>query len=352
MVINMKILFYFSKILILILLSACNNQNDFKPKQQDVALAQNTVEIQKPKTFDTTFTDTLINVYRKGDDFYQIHEFRNQNYKIIFHNLVELFEGEVSINRNYFEVYQNDKLLFQRFSDHFVDDSVGNLNKIKNYTKNANYPRSPKKCVMESFSISDAAFYIEQFGNVFKNDKPYMVINSHHNGGNVGGSYFTILEFGDTLRTVLDIFYHHGLDEGEEFYFKDTDGDAIPEVKVLLSFNYTNNDDTGIAMHFQNVFLKYVDDNFGLDTTRMNKPEPNEKQLLKIIKKIKQESYNGDYDRKRLLYYNMIGLTYSGNLKSAYKLLELASKELKISTEEFKREFDQRLNDLPFIVKN
>ncbi len=105
----------------------------------------------------------------------------------------------------------------------------------------------------------DAAFYVETFGNVFKNGKPNIVINSNHNSSNAGGSHFFVFEFDDTLRSVIEVFHHHW--SANDFYFKDTDGDGIPEVGLIISFQYTEDDCTLLTLHFQDLFLKFLEGN-------------------------------------------------------------------------------------------
>ncbi len=89
----------------------------------------------------------------------------------------------------------------------------------------------------------------------------------------------------------------------------------------------------------------------------MNKSKPNEKELKRQIRKIADMSgYYEDeelnemiiYHIERLLFYKMIELTYSGNLKSAYKLCEMASKKYGIPYQKFRFDFDRRKKVFPF----
>lgn len=197
----------------------------------------------------------------------------------------------------------------------------------------------------------DGSFYALSSGNVFKNGKPYIVINSKYNGGNHGGSILIIFELLDSLKTIVNTFYTYSY-EDKNLLFKDDDSDSIPELKMYILFSYGKDDNSTLTMHFQLMCLKFINGKFVLDTVKMNKSAPNELKLKQIVKNIEELSENGNvpsYNRKRELFYKMVELVYSGNLESAYKLLSIVAIKYRINEEKFKAEFEKRMQTFPFL---
>lgn len=312
---------------------------DIKPKAKS-----DSVVIKKLKPI--VITDSIITYFKDKENSFQKHTYFVDNYRIVFNNLLLNSSEPIFIN-NSVEIWQNDKCLFLKCSDFTAYDKESKdeyekskLDIIKNSKK---VSKTEKAYEIEAKGHFQASYFLEQIGDIYKTGIPYVIINSNHNGGNAGGSDLLVFELGDTIRKVLDIFAHYG-EEDSEYDIKDIDGDSTPEIIYGNTFQYTRDDCALMDLYFIKTILKFRDGNYHLYTQKMKKAPPNQKELNKIMVGIYDDNYEG-YIMKRNLYYAMIDLAYSGNKASAFKLMEMTCKKYKIKLAEFKKYFDERLEE-------
>jgi hypothetical protein len=252
-------------------------------------------------------------------------------------NLVGVLQSETSFNDYTLRIYRDD--------DSF-EGSFEILRRGKRVHVQQGY-----KFQLSSFDDFDEKQPLFQIGrDIAGNGIPNLVVLEWTGGAHCCYN-FNVFEIGEEFRKITTLEAEHSLDAG----FLDLDGDGRLEFKMQdWTFAYWNA--SFVESPAPGLILRYQQGEYRLAGDLMLRPPPTKKKLAAMAKTVKaafntQATPSYDWQIPPELWGEMLDLIYSGNMDSAWRLVDLVWPPKQPGKESFLVDFREQLSTSPYYTQ-
>jgi hypothetical protein len=176
--------------------------------------------------------------------------------------------------------------------------------------------------------------------------RPNLLVTGWTSGNHCCNSFY-VFEIGDKFKLI-------GRIEAEYFEiseFKDLRGDGNLEL-VTADFTFAYWNVGSYQSHSPTIILRYQDGRYVPDLEKMRKPAPTEDELKRMAKEFKAKFDDlgvvMPFPAPPEMWQEMLNLIYTGNMNTAWRLLDMSWPAERPGKMEFLRQFKKELSTSPY----